>query len=163
MLQTRLGVNYFTEVYIPVSNYPFWWDTTITVYNKFEDPATRQITWHRTVLHDCFWKYTGNKIVIGETALETNTTLCRVPLNSKFLEKYLWNNTQDKSMYFTFGTGDILIKGEVTDEIDEYASGYRSSDILTKYKKLQGCMVVDKCAINVGLGRGLEHYYVKGV
>ena len=159
----RLGTNYFIGVYIPVSNYPEWWNTTITVYNKYEDTTSRQITWYKTVLHNCFWKYTGNRIVVGETALETDTTLCRVPVNTAFLEKYLWNDTADKSKYFTFGTGDIIIKGEVADEIDEYASGYRSSDILTKYKKLQGCMVVEKCAMNTGLGRDLEHYYVKGV
>lgn len=146
-----------------MSNYPEWWDTTVTVFNKYEDPATRKITWHKTVLHNCFWKYTGNKIVVGETALDTNTTLCRVPLNDAFLEKYQWNELEDKSQHFTFGAGDMLIKGEVQDEIDEYASGSRSSDVLAKYKKLQGCMVIDKCAINTGLGRGLEHYYVKGV
>ena len=146
-----------------MSNYPEWWNTTITVYNKVENPDTRQITWFRTVLHNCFWKYTGNKIVVGETTLETDTVLCRVPVHPAFLERHLWNNATDKSSCFTFGTGDIIIKGEVADEIDEYASGYRSSDILTKYKKYGECMVIDKCAVNTGLGRGLEHYFVKGV
>lgn len=146
-----------------MSNYPEWWNTTITVYNKHEDPTTRRITWHKTVLHNCFWKYTGNRIVVGETVLDTNTILCRVPLHRQFLENYQWNNTEDKSNYFTFSTGDILVKGEVTDEINEYASGFRSSDILTKYKKLQGCMVIEQCAVNTGLGRGLEHYLVRGV
>lgn len=146
-----------------MSNYPEWWNTTITVYNKHEDPDTRLITWHRTVLHDCFWKYTGNKIVVGETALETNTTLCRIPVDPAFLETYQWNDEEDKSAYFTLSPGDILIKGEVEDIIDEYASGNRASDILAKYKRLQGCMVIEQCAVNTGLGRGLEHYYVRGV
>ncbi len=159
----RLGTDYFIGVYTPVSKYPEWWTTTITVYNKYEDPDSRQITWHRTVVKNCFWKYTGNKIVVGETTLDTDTTMCRIPLHPAFLEKYEWNNTQNKSKHFTFGPGDILVKGEVTDEINEYASGSRSSDILTKYKKLQGCMVIDKYAMSTGLGRGLEHYYVRGV
>ena len=146
-----------------MSNYPAWWNTTITVYNKYEDPATRRITWYRTVLHNCFWKYVGNRIVVGETALDTNNTLCRIPVNTAFLEKHEWNNTQDKSKHFTFGAGDILVKGEVADEIDEYVSNCRSSDILTKYKKLQGCIVIEQCAVNTGLGRGAEHYLVKGV
>jgi hypothetical protein len=133
------------------------------VFNKYEDPATRRITWHRTVLHNCFWKYTGNKIVVGETTLDTNNTLCRIPVHSAFLENYQWINTADKSKHFTFNPGDILVKGEVNDEINEYASGFRSSDILTKYKKLQGCIVVEKYAVNTGLGRGAEHYLVKGV
>lgn len=159
----RLGANYFIGVYIPVSNYPEWWNTTITVYNKHEDPATRKITWYRTVLTDCFWKYTGNKIVVGETTIETNTTLCRIPLHPAFLEKYEWNEVPDKSKHFTLGTGDIIIKGDVAEVMDEYISGCRSSDILTKYKKLQGCMVIEQSAVNTGPGRGLEHYYVKGV
>ena len=146
-----------------MSNYPEWWNTTITVYNKYEDPTSRQITWYRTVVHNCFWKYTGNKLVVGETAIETNTTMCRVPANRDFLEKHLWNTMQDKSKHFTLGTGDILVKGEVNDEINEYASGYRSSDILTMYKKSRECMVIEQCAVNTGLGRGLEHYYVRGV
>jgi hypothetical protein len=159
----RLGINYFTEVYILVNNYPEWWDSSVTVYNKYEDPATRQITWYKTVLHNCFWKYTGNKIVVGETTLETNTTLCRVPVNTAFLEKYKWEAEPNKQKYFTFGTGDIIVKGEVEDTVDEYLAGHRSSDLLTKYKKLQGCMVIEQCATNTGTGRGSEHYYVRGV
>ena len=146
-----------------MSNYPEWWNTTITVYNKYEDTTSRQITWYRTVLRNCFWKYTGNKIVVGETTLDTNTTICRVPANTAFLERYLWNDAQDKSKYFTLGTGDIIIKGEVADEINEYASGFRSSDILTKYKKRGECMVIEQCVVSAGFGRDLEHYYVKGV
>lgn len=146
-----------------MSKYPEWWNTTITVYNKYEDPATRKISWYKSVLHNCFWKYTGNKIVVGETTLETNTTLCRIPKNPAFLERHLWNNTTDKTVNFTLGAGDILVKGEVADEINEYASGYRSSDILTKYKKSGECMVINKCAVNTGLGRGIEHYFVNGV
>ena len=146
-----------------MSNYPEWWNAAITVFNKYEDPTTRKITWYRTVLQNCFWKYTGNKIVVGETALETDTTICRIPANPTFLENYKWNSTEDKSAYFTLGQGDILVKGEVADEIDEYASGNRSSDILTKYKKCGECMVIDRCAVNAGPGRGMEHYYVRGV
>jgi hypothetical protein len=145
--------------------YPEWWNKTITVYNKFEDPQTRVISWFRTVLSDCFWKETGSKVTVGETVLETNDTICRIPKNDNFLEKYKWINvTNDKMQeYFTLGSGDIIVLGEVDEDINEYQSGYRSSDFLTKYKKLQGCMVINKVAINVGDGLGNEHYYVKGV
>lgn len=146
-----------------MNNYPEWWNTTITVYNKYEDQTSRQITWYRTVIQNCFWKYTGNKIVVGETAIDTNTTLCRVPLHPAFLEKYQWTDTPNKSEHFTLSPGDIIICGEVNDVIDEYAAGKRSSDVLEKYRKLQGSMMIDKCASNTGPGRGLEHYYVRGV
>lgn len=146
-----------------MSKYPEWWNATITVFNKYEDPTTRQITWYKTVLRNCFWKYTGNKIVVGETALETTTTICRIPISAAFLEGRIWNDARDKSKHFTLSVSDIIILGEVKDEINEYASGYRSSDILTKYKKYGECMVIDRCAINAGPGRGMEHYYVRGV
>lgn len=146
-----------------MSKYPEWWNTTVTVFNKYENPTSRLITWHKTVLHNCFWKNTGNKLVVGETTLDTNATLCRIPLHPAFLERYEWNELGDKSNNFTLSPGDIIIKGEVSEIIDEYASGYRTSDILTKYKKLTGCMVIEQYAVNTGLGRGVEHYYVRGV
>lgn len=148
-----------------MNNYPEWWNQTITVYNKFEHTETRVITWYKTVIKNCFWKYTDNKLTIGDTTIETNSTLCRVPINKKFLEKYQWNSLQanQRSNYFTFGVGDIIIRGEVNDVVDEYTSGQRSSDLLKKYKNLQGCMVIESCSINTGEGRGTEHYYVRGV
>ena len=120
-----------------MNNYPEWWNTTVTVFNKYEDPATRKVTWHRTVLHNCFYKNTGNRIVVGETTIETNTTLCRIPINKAFLEKYEWVDAV-KSKHFTLGAGDIIIKGNVIDDIDEYVAGRRSSDVVAKYKKMQG-------------------------
>ena len=148
-----------------MNNYPSWWDQTITVYNKYEDPETRVITWYKTVLTDCFWKYSDESILVGSTRIETNQTICRVPINDAFLEKYLWEQLSetDKASHFTFGPGDIIIKGEASDIVNEYVSGQRSSDLVTKYKKLQGCMIVDYCIVNTGGGRGNEHYRIKGI
>lgn len=148
-----------------MNKYPVWWDSTITVFNKYVDPATRLITWYKTVLTNCFWKYTGNKVTVGETTIESDSTICRVPINKNFREKHLWDNLQtiQRQSTFTFGVGDIIVRGNVDDTVDEYTSGKRSSDLLTKYKQMQGCMVIEKCSISVGQGRGNEHYYVKGV
>lgn len=145
--------------------YPEWWDTTITVYNKFTDPQTKIVRWYKTVVEGVFWKYVGDKINIGRTVLETNNTICRIKKDSRFLEKHLWLQQPNDRMsdYFTLGVGDILVKGEVDDEIDEYQAGKRSNDLLAKYKELQGCISIQEVAINVGNGRALEHYYVKGI
>ena len=144
--------------------YPPWWETTITVYNKYEDTLTQIITWYRTVLTGCFWKYTGNKVLVGDTLLETNTTICRIPWNEKFIEKYAWQNLPNDMMgeYFTLGADDIIVKGEVQDTVDEYTAGHRSSDLLAKYKALQGCITIEQVDINVGTARCSEHYYVRG-
>lgn len=144
--------------------YPSWWNITVTIYNKYQDPITDLITWYKHTVGGCFWKYTGNKVTINETVLETNDIICRIRKDDAFLENYVWINipADQKPEFFTLNKGDIIIKGEVEDEIDEYSAGVHSSDIIKKYKNLQGCMVVSEFTINTDGGRCNEHYYVKG-
>lgn len=145
--------------------YPIWWETTVTVYNKYEDTQTHLIRWYRTVITDCFWKYTGDKVSIGNVVLDTKSVTCRIPQDTRFLERYQWVEVPNdqKGTYFTLGQGDIIVKGEVTEEIDEYTSGRRSSDFVAKYKNLQGCMEIEEYAISVGAGRNNPHYFARGI
>lgn len=145
--------------------YPPWWETTITLYNRYDDPQTHVVRWFRHVINGTFWKYTGNKVTINKVTLETDDTTCRIRKDDKFLEKHIWINKPNDEMenYFTLGVGDIIIKGEVEDIIDEYTSGIRSNDIEKKYKNLQGCIRIKEVAINVGSSKCSEHYFVKGV
>ena len=142
--------------------YPPWWDTTLTVYNKYTDPVTDVISWYRHKVENAFWKYTGNKVVINENVIESNDIICRIRKDDAFLENYQWIESDEKSEHFTLSKGDIIVKGEVTDEIDEYLKGQHSSDLIRKYKNLQGCLVISEFTINTDGGRCNEHYYVKG-
>lgn len=149
-----------------MSDYPIWWDTTITIYNRFENPQTQVVTWFRTVVENCFWKQAGNKVNINQVTIETDNTICRIPENqSKFKEKYEWVKLPNDQMsqYFTLAPGDLIFKGEITDVIDEYVAGFRSTDIVKKYKGLQGCFEVQQLSINTGIGRNNPHYYVRGI
>lgn len=148
-----------------MNNYPVWWDTTITVYNKHTDPQTSITTWYRHTVDGCFWQDVKEKAKLGETVLETNRIICRVRENGSYAEKYVWAAlpADQKAGYFTFSQGDILVKNAVDDEINEYESGHRSSDLLKKYKALQGCFEVEIASNNTGAGRGLPHYRVQGV
>jgi hypothetical protein len=148
-----------------MSNFPIWWDTTLTVYNKFEDTQTQIVKWYRTVLKNCFWKATSDKVSFGNATLESNNIICRIPKDKRFLEKHEWINIPNDKMgnYFTLGRGDIIIRGNIKEEIDEYKSRKRSTDLIAKYKELQGCMEIDQITINTGAGRCNEHYYVKGI
>ena len=148
-----------------MSRYPVWWDSTITIYNRYEDPLTHVISWHKHVLTDCFWKNVSEKLTVGTTVLETNSIICRIPESELYLEKYVWDMLDDsrKDDYFTLGYKDIIIKGSVDDVINEYASGHRSTDVLAKYKKLGGCLEIDTFSNNTGAGRGLPHYHVRGI
>lgn len=148
-----------------MNNYPSWWNIKVTIYNKFEDPQTNLVRWFRHCVDGTFWKYAGNKVVIGNTVLETKDIICRLRKDDKFLERHEWISLPNDKMadYFTLAQGDIIVKGDVEDEIDEYTSGKRSTDLKRKYKGLQGCLEIQEWANNTGGGRGNEHYYVKGI
>lgn len=148
-----------------MNNYPSWWNTPITIYNKFEDPQTNLVTWHSTQVDGCFWKASGNKVVINNVVLDTNNIICRIRKNDKYLEKHEWVALPNDEMHnsFTLGQGDIIVKGKVDDTIDEYQANKRSSDLLKKYKSLQGCIQIEEYSNNTGGGRGNEHYYVRGI
>ena len=139
-----------------------WWEKEITVYNRYEDKLTNIVTWYRCNIPNCFWAYEGNQLTIGSTVLETNTTICRIPKNKRYKARYLWESLNDKNNYFTLGTGDIIVLGNVSDIIDEYASGHRSTDLINKYKDLQGCIRIHTVADNTGTARCIPHYLVRG-
>ena len=144
--------------------FPVWWETTITVYNKFTDTQTGLVHWYRTVITDCFWQLSGTEVRVGGTVLDSKSIVCRIPKDNKFLEKQDWvaqpNDT--KGDYFTLGQGDIIVKGECDFEIDEYTKGHRSTDLLGKYREYQACMEITECSVNTGTGKNNEHYLARG-
>lgn len=144
-----------------MSKYPKWWNSTVTVYNKYEDPLTQIITWQRTVLTDCFWKVNVG-IVYGDQSLNTSYTnmiICRIPKNDNYLSPYEWKRlaAESRSSKFTLQIGDIIINGVVDDDIDEYAKGHRSSDLVDRYKDL-GIIRIETVADNSDDARNLQHY-----
>ena len=150
--------------------FPFpWWDKTLTIYNKYVDPSTQRVTWYRTVVNNCFWKYYNTTYYVGKysvkvsgIALETKHVTCRIPKSDNFRYQREWRNLSDKSNYFTLATGDIIVLGEVDDVIDDYTEGQRSTDLVSKYKDQLECVEIDSFVINVGTGMGFEHYRVIG-
>lgn len=140
--------------------YPDWWCDTVTLYNRYEAP-NGEISWYRTVLMGCFWKYTTDYVRVNNETQVIKVLLCRVRKNKKFIENYEWQALADKSGRFTFNEGDILIKGKVEDVINEYTKGQRASDLLKKYK--DRCAEITESRNNTGEGRVDEHYLVRGI
>jgi hypothetical protein len=147
-----------------MARYPIWWEDTITVYNKYTDPQTQIVTWYKTVLNNCFWKHEKDKLSIGQTILETDRTICRIPQDAKFLERYEWEKQSNDLMgeYFTLSQGDIIAKGAVDEDINEYVKGSRSTDFIAKYKALRGCIEIEAVSINTKTGTNNKHYWVSG-
>lgn len=147
-----------------MNHYPSWWDSTITLYNKYVD-AEKKVSWYRHVIEGCFYTHTLDKITLGNTTIASDVSTCRIRINDAFIGKADWNELQssERAEKFTLSTGDIIVVGNVDFEIDEYEKDKRSSDLVKKYKEWPGCFTIDTVNINVGGGRGNEHYHVKGV
>lgn len=146
-----------------MNNYPKWWDATITLYNKYINPDTKETSWYRHILENCFWKDTNNREIIQDMVLETNYIICRIPKNDLYLPRYEWVNLEDKSQNFTFGVGDILVDGSIEEDIDEYSKYMRSSDFLKRHKDIYGCMTIQRFQDDTGSIRNNPHYYIRGI
>lgn len=144
--------------------YPVWWETTITLFNKYTDPLTYVVKWYKTILPLCFWKSSNNRVTIGNTELQTNDVICRVRKSNKYKSKAEWVELPNDEMgeYFTFSEGDIIIIGDIPDEINEREKGKKSTEIIAKYKGLQACIVVKSFSDNTGAGRVYPHYFIDG-
>ena len=148
-----------------MNHYSSWWDDTVTIFNKVVDKANNgQIKWYRYVIHDCFYSHTLDRVMIGHTAVASNISTCRIRVTDAFVEPSVWMKLQDdeRANHFTLRMGDIIVAGEVDFEIDEYVKGQRSSDLVQEYSEWPGCFTIETVNINVGGGRGNEHYHVKG-
>ena len=137
------------------------WNKTITIYNKHEDKQTGLIKWYRHILSDCFFKTTNNRINVGSVSISSDDTIVRIPAQECYIPPFDWNNLRDdiKQYYFTINKGDLIFLGEVSEDIDEYTPGKRSSDLIEKYNLL-GSIAVN--SINVNDFGPLAHYFVRG-
>lgn len=152
-----------TQTYI-TSVYPMWWDTAVTIYNRYEDPTTQLVKWYRHTLNNCFLKTTSTIVSGGQTQYNTNTNIIRIPQNIMYKPYSEWvqiPNTE-QGAYMTIHQGDIIVTGLVEDNIDEYTAGLRSTDLISKYKNLNMCITIDNWQDNTGNGRACPHYFISG-
>lgn len=138
-----------------------FWNKTITLYNKHEDELTGLISWYRHSLDNCFYKATNNTVNVGGVQLQTDDNIIRIPENPKYLPPYKWLQlpNDEKSQAFTLKSGDLVFLGDVSEEIDEYTPGKRSTDIIQKYS-VMGCVHINSVNINDFVPGA--HYLVRG-
>ena len=135
-----------------------YWNKEITIYNRHED-SNNAVKYYRHNLKDCFFKRTNQKVMIGNTLLESNENIVRIPQQKNYLSPWEWGKVDNKSDYLTIQPKDIIVFGNVADEIDEYSQGQRASDLIAKYKAL-GTVFVRSVNDNTMLP--IPHYCVKG-
>lgn len=147
-----------------MNDYPAWWDTTVTVFNKYIDPLTNVVTWFSHVINGCFWKNVQNITLSNTAQIQSNDVICRIRKDGRYLPRGKWKDIPNdlRGNYFTFGKADIVVRGEVNDVIDETVKGHRATDLIAKYADSQDCIVIKTFSDNAGKARRMPHYYVTG-
>ncbi len=112
--------------------YPKWWDKTITIYNRYED-NTGRVEWYRKVLPGCFIKIVPSLVIAQGIGTEKSQLVIRIRKSNDYISPIEWLTSVFKNKKYTIQNGDIVVIGAVSDNVDEYASGHRSNDLLKKY------------------------------
>ena len=146
-----------------MSDYPFWWDKTITIYNRIQDTTTSKVTWSSCVLTECFWQYRNNVNYVNNVKMEVKDVICRIPKKENYTPLETWKTLTEFDGLFTLRNGDVIILGEVSDEVDEYTRGKHMTDVLNKYKEVNRAIQIESFTDDTGVGLCAEHYKILGV
>lgn len=112
---------------------PHWWNQRITLYKKTTSKIDEKtiVSWNKSWHNNCFYGETKKQILNGTTIQYLSQVFARIPGN------------------IVLSQGDIIVKGTINDELDEYVAGFRSNDLLNKYKG--NCFIVNTAKDNTKL------------
>lgn len=119
-----------------------YWSETITLYHRSE-AANGAVSWKRSVHSGCFWQQRAMRERTEGAEFRPAGIVCRLPAPHPDVQ-----------------IGDIIIRGSVSAEIDEYASGKRSTDLLKRYAGES--MIVAELHRNMRGLAGTDHLYAGG-
>ncbi|MEA4899320.1 MAG: hypothetical protein VB065_14050 [Eubacteriales bacterium] len=135
---------------------------TVTLYNRREgkDANGRTVvTWHRTVQHNCFWTRRTVRAIENGNVKIGEVLVCKIPESPAYLPPDEWATLTDPTGRFTLWAGDIIVLGDVPDEI---GPSLTESALRMKYAR-RGLMVVTSAKDRCISGAGLRHYLAEGV
>lgn len=144
------------------NTYPFWWDKTITIFNKYVGDENKTM-WQRAVLSGCFWKYINTTTYVNNVKMQTKEVIVRIPKEDNYVPYLDWKTLADRTDKFTLHPGDFIVLGDVDDEIDEYTKGQRATDVLNKYKDACMGFQIETYIEDIGNGLYAEHYKITGI
>ena len=119
-----------------------YWNSEITLYSK-QTASNGVVSWKISHHKNCFWQKKAMRERSDGAEFKPISVVCRIP--NPFPEVRI---------------GDIIVCGKVSDVIDEYVSGKRSSDLLRKYAG-NAVLVSDVHENRRGMP-GLDHLYAGG-
>lgn len=125
-------------------------DKTITIINRLKsiDSATRQDVYHKTIVHDCAWYTSVESNVQGTTVSMGSKHRVMIPFSKKYLQYHEWKKDGMQDAYYTMNETDIIILGEVTEEVN--------NQTITKIKQAYEPNVCDVRVVVETEDRGLN-------
>lgn len=138
--------------------YPPFWVHDVTVYNRYKS-EDGSLSWYSTQLSDCFMARTKATQMMGDEKQDVDVAICRIPETELYRSPDIWVQLGEsgRASFFTLQPEDIIVRGHVSDVIDESTKGQRSSDLLERYS-LSGAFRVGSSADNTGPFLGSPHY-----
>lgn len=134
---------------------------TVTLYNRRKQVSTdgkTAETWVRRVLTDCSWVRTHERVRSETEVGYTSSVTCRIPANADYLPPAEWDALSDPSGKFTLAAGDVLVFGEVAEEV---SAALPIGELVKKHER-RGAIVVSSAKDNSRNGI-LPHYAARGV
>ena len=128
----------------------------ITLYNRYTDKSSGKsvILWKKRVLENCYFSVKNIKKLNSGSLSDHDSYIVRIPESDDYTKSY---NGEDGK--FTLNPGDIIVLGEVADEMMDEA-GKRPSDILKRYEG--SAFTIGAVFFNTLL-KNARHYRVSGV
>lgn len=105
-------------------------NTAMTVYNKYVE--NREEKFQRTVLSAVQWDSSAATVKRKSADMQNNKAVIALPhyIGVAYLKKNAWLAAADKTAFWTLKEGDIVVRGNVADEI---TTGFTLSDLRAKY------------------------------
>lgn len=146
---------------------------TVTIYNQvqgIDQIINKAFTmWIRHVLTGCSWRSSMQTIRVDTINITSDNYIVQVPYSEMYVPyaEYAQMTAKEQEEHFTGNAGDILVRGEVTDEIKLFmADGKVGQEGITVTKlkeKYKGRILTVKDFQNNALdGFPLKHYQFIG-
>jgi hypothetical protein len=115
-------------------------NTAMTLLNKYIDAVTRREVYKVTVLKEVFWqssKAANVRATGGMTEADQATVFISRLRVANYLDPIAWNNLVVKGIWWTFQSGDFVIKGSVD------IASYSISELKAMYSDMLAINSVD--------------------
>lgn len=92
---------------------------TITLLNKLKrkDSTTGLDVWFKTIIKDCVYKKDKISNVSNTVISMGEEYTILIPFTGGYMPYKEWKNLADKTGYYTLSNQDVIILGEVTEEV----------------------------------------------